>query len=77
MRQVIRLRVCHSIGAAMIDSSNRTAGTVTCGPSSSASGGDITIAPPKPVMPRTMPATNAIATDSASVSAEIAGVANG
>ena len=39
---------------------------MTSGPSSSASGGDITIAPPKPVMPRITPAIAPIRTASAS-----------
>ena len=55
-----RRRVCHSVGTATIDSSSRTTGTATRGPSSSASGGDITIAPPNPVMPRTAPAASAL-----------------
>src|SRR6266542_2460265 len=60
-RQRTRCRVLTSIGAATSDSSTRTTGTASCGPSNSASGGVITIAPPKPVMPRTTPAMPAIA----------------
>src|SRR5947207_5223180 len=66
-RQRTRRCVCTSIGAATIDSSSSTTATVTCEPSSSASGGDITIAPPKPVIPRTTPAMPAIATAAVSV----------
>src|SRR6266511_925172 len=66
-RQRTRRCVCTSIGEATIDSSSSTTATVTCEPSSSASGGDITSAPPKPVIPRTTPAMPAIATAALSV----------
>src|SRR5688572_2072196 len=67
-RQRTSLRAAIHMGVAATDSSSSTTGTAARGPSSNAMGGDMTIAPPNPVMPRTMPATAAMAAASASVS---------
>src|SRR5258706_2314333 len=61
IRQRTSARVCQTMGRAAMPSSSSTTGTVRRGPSSSANGGAITIAPPKPVMPRTTPAVAATA----------------
>src|SRR5687768_18103503 len=67
-RQRTWWRSCTSIGVAAIPSSSSTTGTARSGPSNSANGGDITIAPPKPVMPRITPASAATTAASARTS---------
>src|SRR5688500_4330261 len=54
--QRTRRCVLASIGMAATPSSSSTTGTVSWAPRIIANGGDITIAPPKPVMPRITPA---------------------
>src|SRR5688572_21306451 len=68
VRQRTSWRSCTSIGAAAMPSSSSTTGTATSGPSNRANGGDMTIAPPNPVMPRMTPASAATSAASASTS---------